>query len=65
MPKYYYGALAPRVRAFAAANGVEYRSDDCYDIILRNIRTLKTYALADPLPNQTHVAQSRDKSNPR
>jgi len=44
MPKYYYSRLAPRVKAFAEANGLSYRVDSQMEILQRNFNTLKFYA---------------------
>jgi fatty acid desaturase len=45
MPKYKYRALAPRVRAFAEANGLNYRVDETQsEIFYRNFKTLRHYA---------------------
>jgi fatty acid desaturase len=44
MPKYYYAQVAPRVKAFAEANGLSYRVDSQMEILQRNFLTLKHYA---------------------
>jgi fatty acid desaturase len=45
MPKYKYRSIAPRVKAFAEANGLAYRCDDTQtEIFKRNFNTLKFFA---------------------
>jgi fatty acid desaturase len=44
MPKYYYSRLVPRVKEFAAANGLEYKCDTVGQIMKRNYATLKHFA---------------------
>lgn len=53
MPKYYYAAVAPKVKAFAQKNGLSYRCDTQMQILLRNFNTLKYFAQAiDPTKAQ-------------
>lgn len=44
MPKYYYGSVIPRVRAWAKANDIEYREDGIWLILLRNYETMRKFA---------------------
>jgi fatty acid desaturase len=44
MPRYKYAALRPRLQAWAAENGVEYRISDWRTIIADNWRTLRAAA---------------------
>lgn len=44
MPKYYYGAVAPMVEKWAAKQDVEYKADGIWQILSRNLSTMKKYA---------------------
>jgi len=46
MPKYYYHRVAPLVQKWAKECGVEYKVDSPWQIISRNLQTLKYYSLA-------------------
>jgi fatty acid desaturase len=45
MPKYRYGALTYRIKQFAKDNGIEYKVDGMWGILVRNLRTMRKYAL--------------------
>lgn len=54
MPKYRYQALAPRVKAFAEKNGLDYRVDEGqWEIFMRNFNTLKFFAQEKPPQKKT------------
>ena len=48
MPRYRYAALRPRLRAWAAQAGVEFRISGWHTIIADNYRTLRAVAAAQP-----------------
>lgn len=45
MPKYKYALVAPRVRAWAKENGIQYRSSGPLEILQLNFQTMQRYAL--------------------
>jgi len=46
MPKYYYREVSKLVKKFAKENDIEYREDPVWDIMIRNIKTMRKFALA-------------------
>ena len=49
MPRYRYAKLRPRLRAWAAQHGIEYRISDWKDILRDNYATLRAAAAATPV----------------
>eukprot|EP01118_Nematostelium_gracile_P004125 TRINITY_DN14860_c0_g1_i1.p1 TRINITY_DN14860_c0_g1~~TRINITY_DN14860_c0_g1_i1.p1 ORF type:complete len:378 (-),score=108.20 TRINITY_DN14860_c0_g1_i1:94-1227(-) len=44
MPKYRYASMVDRIRKFALANGLEYRTAGLFEILTMNYNTMKKYA---------------------
>ena len=49
MPQYNYHAVVPIVKKFAEDNGIEYRTEPAWDLLVRNMRTMKRWADAEPI----------------
>jgi len=53
MPRYYYPAMVPRIRAFAKANNIEYRTAGMWEIWRLNFETMKKFAVT-PVGKKNH-----------
>lgn len=51
MPRYYLASVAERTRKFAKENGLDYRMDGIVEILVRNLTTMKHFALSPAVSN--------------
>ena len=51
MPQYYYHSLVPILKQFAEENNLEYRTEPAWDLLVRNMKTMKRVATASAASN--------------